>query len=97
MVCDPGAVSAGRRRRHDHQCAGRNLCLRQERLSRAIDTLRDAFKVHGLAAEVGPLSTTVFGDTETVFAALRDGFARAAETGHVVMTLTVSNACPVER
>lgn len=71
--------------------------LRQERLSPAIDALRDAFKVNRLAAEVGSMSTTVLGDAEAVFAALRDGFIRAAEAGHVVMTVTVSNACPVER
>jgi hypothetical protein len=67
--------------------------LRQQRLTPATDALMDAFKVHGLAA--GPMSTTVVGDA--VFTALRDGFTRAAETGHVVMTVTVSNACPVER
>jgi uncharacterized protein YqgV (UPF0045/DUF77 family) len=71
--------------------------LRQQRLTPAIEALMDAFKVHGLAAEVGSMSTTVLGDADSVFTALRDGFARAAETGHVVMTVTVSNACPVER
>jgi uncharacterized protein YqgV (UPF0045/DUF77 family) len=69
--------------------------LRQGRLTPAIDALTDAFKVHGLAAEVGPMSTTVLGDADLVFTALREGFARAAESGHVVMTVTVSNACPV--
>jgi uncharacterized protein YqgV (UPF0045/DUF77 family) len=71
--------------------------LRQQRLTPAIEALTDAFKVRGLAAEVGPMSTMVLGDAETIFTALRDGFVRAAETGHVVMTVTVSNACPVER
>lgn len=71
--------------------------LRQQRLTPAIEALLNAFEVHGLAAEVGPMSTTVLGDADRVFTALRDGFARAAEAGHVVMTVTVSNACPVER
>lgn len=71
--------------------------LRQQRLTPAIDALTDALKAHGLAAEVGSMGTTVLGDAADVFAALRDGFVRAAETGHVVMTVTVSNACPVER
>jgi len=71
--------------------------LRQQRLSPAIAALTDAFKGHGLSAELGSMSTTVLGEVDTVFAALRDGFVRAAETGHVVMTVTVSNACPVER
>jgi uncharacterized protein YqgV (UPF0045/DUF77 family) len=71
--------------------------LRQQQLTFAIEALMDAFKIKGLSAEIGPMSTTVFGDADSLFAALRDGFARAAETGHVVMTVTVSNACPVER
>jgi uncharacterized protein YqgV (UPF0045/DUF77 family) len=71
--------------------------LRQQRLTPAIEAMMEAFKVHGLAAEVGPMSTTVLGDADSVFTALRDGFARAAETGHLVMTVTVSNACPMGR
>jgi uncharacterized protein YqgV (UPF0045/DUF77 family) len=70
--------------------------LRQQRLAPAIEVLVNAFKTHGLPAEVGAMSTTVCGDTDAIFAALREGFARAAESGHVVMTVTVSNACPVE-
>jgi hypothetical protein len=46
---------------------------------------------------MGPMSTTVVGEVDAIFSALRDGFARAAVTGHVVMTVAVSNACPVER
>jgi len=32
-----------------------------------------------------------------VFAALGEAFAKAAELGEIVMTVTVSNACPVAR
>ena len=70
--------------------------LRQPHLSAAIATLTDAFKDRGLSVEPGSMSTTVLGDASDVFAALRDGFVQAAEAGHVVMTVTVSNACPVE-
>jgi uncharacterized protein YqgV (UPF0045/DUF77 family) len=69
--------------------------LRQEHLSPAIDALRAAFDVQGVVADVGPMSTTVVGDVERVFTALRDGFVRAAASGHVVMSVTLSNACPV--
>jgi hypothetical protein len=41
------------------------------------------------------MSTLVTGETDVVFAALREGFEAVAATGHVVMTVTVSNACPV--
>ena len=68
--------------------------LRQERLTPAIETLTRAFADHGLATEVGSMSTIVLGEAEAIFAALRDGFVRAAELGHVVMTVTASNACP---
>jgi uncharacterized protein YqgV (UPF0045/DUF77 family) len=71
--------------------------LRQQRLTFAIEALVEALKAPGLHAEVGPMSTTVVGGADRVFAALHDGFTRAAEAGHVVMTVTVSNACPVER
>lgn len=70
--------------------------LRQQHLSPAIAKLTNAFKDHGLSVEPGSMSTTVFGDADVVFAALREGFVRAAEIGHVVMTVTVSNACPIE-
>ena len=70
--------------------------LRQQHLSPTIAKLTDSFRDHGLSVEPGAMSTTVLGDAGAVFAALREAFVRAAETGHVVMTVTVSNACPVE-
>ena len=48
-----------------------------------------------LPPEMGPMSTTVTGEADTVFAALRDAFERTAAARHVVLTITVSNACPV--
>jgi uncharacterized protein YqgV (UPF0045/DUF77 family) len=69
--------------------------LRQERLGPAVDAVGTALREAGLAPEVGPMSTIVTGDAATVFHALESAFARAAVTGHVVMTITVSNACPV--
>jgi uncharacterized protein YqgV (UPF0045/DUF77 family) len=69
--------------------------LRQERLTPAIAAVSAALREAGLAPEVGPMSTIVTGDAATVFRAVESAFARAASTGHVVMTITVSNACPV--
>ena len=69
--------------------------LRQERLAPAIDAFAQALAAAGLVATVGPMSTLVTGEADAVFAALRDAFARAAASGHVVMAVTVSNACPV--
>jgi uncharacterized protein YqgV (UPF0045/DUF77 family) len=69
--------------------------LRQEHLSPTIEAVRTVFSAHGLQAEVGPMSTLVTGAVEEVFAALQEAFVEAAATGHVVMTITLSNACPV--
>ena len=69
--------------------------LRQERLSRAIEAVRQALAKAGLHPEVGPMSTLVTGDAQAIFAALYEAFVAAATTGHVVMTATLSNACPV--
>ena len=49
----------------------------------------------GLETNVGPMSTYVLGDAETVFLGLKRAFEVAAQEGHVVMTITLSNACPV--
>jgi hypothetical protein len=42
------------------------------------------------------MSTMVTGEAATVFGALQQGFAEAGARAPVVMTLTVSNACPIE-
>lgn len=71
--------------------------LRQEHLGPAVETVRETLEAHGLRAQVGPMSTIVTGETGIVFAALAEAFDKAARAGEVVMTLTVSNACPVPR
>lgn len=68
--------------------------LRQERLGPAIEIVHAALQAHGLEPQVGPMST-ITGENQVIFAALGDAFAKAAEVGQVVMTITVSNACPV--
>ncbi len=69
--------------------------LRQDRLTPAITAVSRAFEAAGLRPEVGPMSTMVIGEAATVFRALEEAFVRAGTVGHVVMTVTVSNACPV--
>jgi uncharacterized protein YqgV (UPF0045/DUF77 family) len=69
--------------------------LRQERLSPAIQAVSETLTAAGLQPQIGPMSTLVMGEAVTVFAALQEAFARAAALGAVVMTVTVSNACPV--
>lgn len=69
--------------------------LRQEHLTPAIQAVTRALEARGLQAEVGSMSTQVTGAADILFTALREAFVRAAAAGHVVMTITVSNACPV--
>jgi uncharacterized protein YqgV (UPF0045/DUF77 family) len=68
--------------------------LRQERLTPAVSAVRDALITACLEPSVGPMSTTVTGEAPAVFGALEQAFVQASAIGHVVMVITVSNACP---
>lgn len=68
--------------------------LRQEKLSPAVNAVREALVAHGLDPDVGPMSTVVAGDLSLVFSAIEDAFQAAAAEGDTVATFTVSNACP---
>lgn len=70
--------------------------LRQAHLLPAIQAVCDALTAAGLQSQVGPMSTMVTGEATVVCAALHDAFVHAAATGQVVMTVTLSNACPVQ-
>lgn len=69
--------------------------LRQDRLTPAIAAVSAALRAAGLRTEVGAMSTMVTGEAAAVFGALEQAFVQAGALGHVVMTVTVSNACPV--
>jgi uncharacterized protein YqgV (UPF0045/DUF77 family) len=69
--------------------------LRQDHLSPAIELVKQALESSGLRPEIGAMSTIVTGESKDVFQALHEAFDRTATTGHVVMAVTVSNACPV--
>ena len=69
--------------------------LRQDRPGPAVERVRAALVARGLTPQVGPMSTIVVGEDTVIFAALAEAFAGAAGSGEVVMTVTVSNACPI--
>jgi uncharacterized protein YqgV (UPF0045/DUF77 family) len=69
--------------------------LRQERLSPGVEAVAASLAARGLQSEVGPMSTVATGEIAAVLDALRAAFEAAAATGHVVMAVTLSNACPV--
>ncbi|MHB1131110.1 MAG: thiamine-binding protein [Chloroflexota bacterium] len=67
--------------------------LRQERLGPAVDAFLTGLRAHDVVIETGPASTAVSGGLDAVFAALRDGFAAAADSGECALVVTLSNAC----
>jgi uncharacterized protein YqgV (UPF0045/DUF77 family) len=69
--------------------------LRQDRLGPAVETVRAALEAHGLEPQIGSMSTVVVGEASMIFAALRQAFDQATNSGEVVMTVTIANACPI--
>jgi len=69
--------------------------LGQHDLSPAIQDVLDVLAARGLPHKVGSMSSVTWGDDCEVFDALREAFARATKRGAAVMTITVSNACPI--
>ena len=67
----------------------------QANLDRAVAAALAEVKASGLSYQLGPMSTQMLGEESEVFDALEKAYLRAAETGAVVMTVTISNACPV--
>jgi uncharacterized protein YqgV (UPF0045/DUF77 family) len=68
--------------------------LRQASIGPVIRAVVRTFGQHGLTARMGEMSTLVWGEEQALFAALRDAFHQAAESGDTVMAVTLSNACP---
>ncbi len=50
----------------------------------------------GVEVEVRSMQSELVGETRAVFAALQEAFEAAAALGPTVMTVTISNACPVK-
>lgn len=69
--------------------------LGQQALGPAIDDAVRALQRPGLQVRVGEMSTLVWGEEEVLFAALRAAFDQGTARGAAVMTVTLSNACPL--
>jgi uncharacterized protein YqgV (UPF0045/DUF77 family) len=61
----------------------------------AVDAAIEVLRAAGVAQDVRSMHTEIVGDDDAVFTALRDAFRAAAVLGGVVMTVAISNACPV--
>ena len=60
-----------------------------------VDRAITALQIPGVEVEMRNMQSELLGETEAVFAALRAAFEAAAALGPTVMTVTLSNACPV--
>lgn len=69
--------------------------LRVKSLSPFINEAWNIFNGLGLRVFPGSMSTVISGSDKLVWKALRDAFSACAIHGELVMTVTISNACPV--
>lgn len=67
--------------------------LGEEDLGRGVMAFIDTLRDQGCRVEVGDMSSQVSGDSETVFAALRVGYERAARAGGCVLVVKACNVC----
>ncbi len=67
--------------------------LGQQALEPPIQQAIARLQAAGLIMEYGSMSTVVAGEVEAVFATLREVFGELADQGHVIMSVTFSNAC----
>ncbi len=61
----------------------------------AIDRALEAIAASGVSYETRSMQTEVMGTPEAVFEAIRAAYDAAAAAGGVVLTTTISNACPL--
>ncbi len=64
-------------------------------LAPAIGIVLNILNEHDLTYQMGSMSTVVWGKDQIVFDALREAFAQVTRNRRAVMTITVSNACPL--
>lgn len=67
--------------------------LRTERLTPVLERFWEAMP-GSVSVEVGRMSTTLAGEDEEVFLAIKEAFQRAADEGDIVLQCVFSNACP---
>ncbi len=63
--------------------------------SPAINDLINVLIKQGIKIEPGKMSSIISGDSDKLFPALQEAFEKVSENSQIVMTLKISNACPV--
>ena len=61
----------------------------------AVDTAIERLRAAGVELEIRAMQTEIAGEDDAVFKALQEAFHAGAARGGVVMTVSISNACPV--
>lgn len=69
--------------------------LRSPRITPVLEEALNAARASGVDVEAGRMSSTMNGDIDQVFDALRAAFEVASASGDTILVVTVSNACPM--
>jgi len=67
--------------------------LKTTELSNPIDEFCRILQAQGLEVQIGPMSSSVYGECKDLFNAFQEAFGQLAEKYQVVMTAKISNAC----
>jgi len=70
--------------------------LKTKSLSAPIDEFCRILEGNGLEVKVQKMDSAVTGESEKVFASLKQAFEKLAEKYNIVMDFKVSNTCPEE-
>jgi len=70
--------------------------LGTEDLGQPIEAALKELDTLGIQYEMGTMSTVIYGSEEQVFSSLRNMYAAVSDRP-VVMSVTISNACPIPR
>ncbi len=69
--------------------------LRDTHLSPAIEKAVKILRDFKLPVDTGSMSSVTYGNSETVFKAFQKIYDELAGDAHIVIMMTISNACPV--
>ena len=69
--------------------------LQDTHLSPAIEKALEILRNFRLPVEAGSMSSVTYGDSEMIFKAFQQIYDELARDVHIVIMMTLSNACPV--
>jgi uncharacterized protein YqgV (UPF0045/DUF77 family) len=69
--------------------------LKTTELSSPIDEFCRILQAQGLEVQIGPMSSSVYEESKDLFNTIQKAFEQLAEKYQMVMTVKISNACPL--